>query len=348
MDPGGVQQCRGAGPPHPGTHSPAQGVSRHQMGASSQASLAEVQGLRIPGARRGLLDNLCGQPGESGSGCPSGGVLSLARDRGSAGMTTCHHSVHPTTSSTARTSGAQRRRAPCAKSHSKLGSSVWDGSFPNESSLSPRLSHPATPISQVGRPAPKSVSGYRLATSRDPGAPLLGSSLVGFPRACGGRGRGSPDRHPLSSQSSGPASSAPTPQGQREGRGEAGVPRRPPTAPGSAHMAKSHRLCPAHETHLTQNLFQLLQLSLAAVKASLRGASTAHTPPGDGEGAHTNNGVLWNLPPRPPGLAEGRRGTVPCPAWGAGASLRHSPATFSLGRPTWAPQSCFTSLINRQ
>ena len=111
------------------------------------------------------------------------------------------------------------------------------------------------------------------------------------------------------------------PTGQREGREEAGVPRLPPTAPGSAHMAKSHRFCPAHETHLTQNLFQLLQLSLAAVEASLSDASTSHTPPEEGEGAPTNNGVLWHLPQRPPGPAEGRGGTVPCQAWGARASL---------------------------
>lgn len=40
-------------------------------------------------------------------------------------------------------------------------------------------------------------------------------------------------------------------------------------------MAESHGLCPAHETHLTQNLFQLL---LAAEEASLSDASASHTP----------------------------------------------------------------------
>ena len=57
--------------------------------------------------------------------------LSLTRDRGSAGMTICHHSVRPTTTDTARATGTQRRRATCPKSHSKLGSSVWDRSFLN-------------------------------------------------------------------------------------------------------------------------------------------------------------------------------------------------------------------------
>lgn len=98
-------------------------------------------------------------------------------------------------------------------------------------------------------------------------------------------------------------------------------------------MAKSHRFCPAHETHLTQNLFQLLQRSLAAVEASLSDASTSHTPPKEGEGAHANNGVLWNPPQRPPGPSEGRGGAVPRQAWGTGASRRDSPATFSRAGP---------------
>lgn len=86
-------------------------------------------------------------------------------------------------------------------------------------------------------------------------------------------------------------------------------------------MAKGHGFCPAHETHLTQNLFQLLQFSLAAVEASLSDASASHTPPGEGEGAHTNNGALWHPPQRPPGPNEGRDGTVSGRACEAGASL---------------------------
>lgn len=136
--------------------------------------------------------------------------------------------------------------------------------------------------------------------------------------------------------------------GQREDRKEVGVPHLPPTAPGSAHMAMGHGFCPAHETHLTQNLFQLLQFSLAVVEASLSDASASHTPPKEGEGARTNNGALWHPPQRPPGPTKGRRGTVPSQAWEAGASISDGPATFSLGRPAWAPQSCLTSLINRQ
>lgn len=98
-------------------------------------------------------------------------------------------------------------------------------------------------------------------------------------------------------------------------------------------MAKGHRFCPAHETHLTQNLFQLLQLSLAAVEASLSDASTSHTPPKEGEGAHANNGVLRSLPQRPPGPGEGRGGTLLCQACGVGASLQGSPATFPGAGP---------------
>lgn len=86
-------------------------------------------------------------------------------------------------------------------------------------------------------------------------------------------------------------------------------------------MAKSHGFCPAHETHLTQNLFQLLQF-LAAVEASLSDASASHTPPKKEEGAHTNNGALWHPPQRPPGPAEGRGGTVPSQTRGAGALPR--------------------------
>lgn len=86
-------------------------------------------------------------------------------------------------------------------------------------------------------------------------------------------------------------------------------------------MAKGHGFCPAHETHLTQNLFQLLQFSLAAVEASLSDASASHTPPEEGEGAHTNNGALWHPPQRPPGPNEGKDGTVSARAREAGASL---------------------------
>lgn len=64
-----------------------------------------------------------------------------------------------------------------------------------------------------------------------------------------------------------------------------------PTAPGSTHMAHSHGFCPAHETHLTQNLFQLLQLSLAAAEASLSDASASHTPLKKGRGHRTDNGA---------------------------------------------------------
>lgn len=107
------------------------------------------------------------------------------------------------------------------------------------------------------------------------------------------------------------AFSAPTPQWPREDREESGVPRLPPTTPGSAHMAKSHGFCPAHETHLTQNLFQLLQLCLAAVEASLSDVSASQPPPEEGEGAPTNNGALWHAPQRPPGR---RAEAVQCPA----------------------------------
>lgn len=92
-----------------------------------------------------------------------------------------------------------------------------------------------------------------------------------------------------------PASFAPHPSGQRAGhRGQVGVPHLPPaTALGSTHMAQSHGFCPAYETHLTQNLFQLLQLSLAAAEASLSDANTSHTPPKKGRGHCPSNGTLW-------------------------------------------------------
>lgn len=100
----------------------------------------------------------------------------------------------------------------------------------------------------------------------------------------------------------------PTPQGQRE---EAGVPCRPPTAPGSAHMAEGHRFCPAHETHLTQNLFQLLQLCLAAVEASLSDASASHTHLKKGRG-HTPRRSPRAPSSETPGPPEGRDGPAPC------------------------------------
>lgn len=112
-------------------------------------------------------------------------------------------------------------------------------------------------------------------------------------------------------------------------------------------MAKGHGFCPAHETHLTQNLFQLLQFSLAAVEASLSDASTSHTPPEEGEGAHTNNGALWQPPQRPPGPNEGRDGT--CLA-GPGKLGPHSrwPCHLLPGQARMGPQSSLPSLINQQ
>lgn len=76
-------------------------------------------------------------------------------------------------------------------------------------------------------------------------------------------------------------------------------------------MAESHRFCPAHETHLTQNLFQLLQLSLAAVEASLSDASASHTHLKKGRG-HTPQWSPRAPAPETPGSPEGRDGPAPC------------------------------------
>lgn len=203
-------------------------------------------------------------------------------------MVTCHHSIHSTT-----TGYSQSFRGP------EEGSN-WPKTTQQVRQLCLRWINPKLKPSKhphFSDLKTKSVSELRLPTSRERQTRLLRFSLVWFPRACG-EGHGKPWVSLLSRPLScaipavfSQASSAPTPQGQREDREEAGVPRLPPTAPGSARMAKSHGFCPAHETHLTQNLFQLLQF-LAAVEASLSDASASHTPPKRGEGAHTNNGAL--------------------------------------------------------
>ena len=125
----------------------------------------------------------------------------------------------------------------------------------------------------------------------------------------------------------------PHPRGA-EGGGRGPTPA--PTAPGSTHMAESHGFCPAHETHLTQNLFQLLQLSLAAVEASLSDASASHTHLKKGRG-HTPRWSPRAPSPETPGAPGGQRrpSTLPAGAWVSAASLRSGQAAFSPGRPAW-------------
>lgn len=90
-----------------------------------------------------------------------------------------------------------------------------------------------------------------------------------------------------------PAAPVPTPW-----EDEAGVPSHAPIAPGITHMAKRHGFCPAYETHLTQNLLQRLQRSLAAPAASL-GLPAPPTQRERRGGGTVNNGALWK-PPKDP------------------------------------------------
>lgn len=161
------------------------------------------------------------------------------------------------------------------------------------------------------------MSEDRLALFQKPQTLLLWSCLCGSHRLGGGCESGGcelPVQTTILCHSCCPLSSClcSHPIGVEGGQGEGGGPTPPPTVPGSAHMAQSHRFCPAHETHLTQNLFQLLQLSLAAMEASLSDASASHTPPKGGEGAHTNSRALRPPPQRPPGPQ--RAEAAKCPA----------------------------------
>lgn len=205
---------------------------------------------------------------------------------------------------TARAVGDQRREITC-RSHTASQASLSAVHHSYTQALSPGSSPPTTAVLRPEGQGPSLYQGSDYQGLRNPRPCRCWFSLVWFPEAwwgggCweAGKGASSPDHRPPSSPKL--PLLPPTAQGQREDSEEAGVPRLPPTAPGSAHMAKSHGFCPAHETHLTQNLFQLLQFSLAAVEASLSDASTSHTPPEEGEGAHTNNGALWHPPPETP------------------------------------------------
>lgn len=181
---------------------------------------------------------------------------------------------------------------------------------PPTKALSPGSSRPTTPISHIRGPGPSLCQSSDYQCPGNPRPCYCGSIRYGSCRLMKGAweaGMGAMttivSHHccPL------PSFICSHPTGQRK---EAGVPGLPPTAPGSTHMAEGHGLCPAHETHLTQNLFQLLQSSLAAVEASLSDASASHTPPKEGEGAHTNNGALWHPPQRPPGPTRAKTGTM--------------------------------------
>lgn len=72
---------------------------------------------------------------------------------------------------------------------------------------------------------------------------------------------------------------------------------------------------------------------------------THHPKKGRG---HTPTMELYGTLPRDP-QAPRRAEEAQCPAKpGEQGPYRAGPATFSLGKPAWALQSCFSSLINRQ
>lgn len=92
----------GTGPPGPGTCSPASGSVQAPARSFLPSLLGLSAGLSLPRASKDILNNVFVCPGESKSGRPSQGVLSLSGDRGSAGMTTSlslgppyHHQVQP-------------------------------------------------------------------------------------------------------------------------------------------------------------------------------------------------------------------------------------------------------------